>query len=224
MRALKFAGAAIAAVIVVIALLLAIGIPSSFLTSQIQDRVERETGHKLTINGGARIGLWPSLHVTLNDVTLQDSKERGSDNRITAGSIQADVTLASVWAGNPEITELVVVRPVVNVPLQRERLRETAAPAKPATTAGAGAFSIRHVSITGGTVVFSNLRDRVENRIETINADVTVDADRKIRISGNARSGDTPLKFEIKAAPPAPPLERQNIPSEIGRASCRERV
>lgn len=214
MRALKFAGAAIAAVIVVIALLLVIGIPSSFLTSQIQDRVERETGYKLTINGGAKIGLWPSLNVTLNDVTLQDPKERDSDNRITAGSIQADMTLASVWAGKPAITELVVVRPVVNVPLQRERLRETAAPAKPAAAA-ANAVSIEHVSVTGGTVVFSNLRDRVENRIETINADVTVDADRKIRMTGNARSGDTPLKFEIKASPPAPPLERQNIPAEI---------
>jgi AsmA protein len=214
MRALKIAGAAIAAVIVVIALLLVIGIPSSFLTAQIQDRVERETGYKLTINGGAKIGLWPSLNVTLNDVMLQDPKERDSDNRITAGSIQADMTLASVWAGKPEITELVVVRPVVNVPLQRERLRETAAPAKPAT-AGANAFSIEHISVTGGTVVFSNLRDRVENKIETINADVTVDADRKIRMTGNARSGDTPLKFDIKAAPPAPPLERQNIPAEI---------
>jgi len=107
MRALKFAGATIAAVIVVIALLLVIGIPSSFLTSQIQDRVERETGYKLTVNGGAKIGLWPSLNVTLNDVILQDPKERDNDNRITAGSIQADMTLASVWAGKPAITELV---------------------------------------------------------------------------------------------------------------------
>jgi AsmA protein len=214
MRALKIAGAAIAAVIVVIALLLVIGIPSSFLTAQIQDRVERATGYKLTINGGTRIGLWPSLNVALNDVTLQDPKERDSDNRITASSIQADMTLASVWAGKPEISELVVVRPVVNVPLQRERLQEAAAPAKPSTTS-ANAVSIEHISVTGGTVVFSNLRDRVENRIETINADITVDADRKIRMTGNARSGDTPLKFEIKASPPAPPLERQNIPAEI---------
>ena len=52
MRALKIAGAAIAAVIVVIALLLVIGIPSGFLTSAIQERVERETGYKLAINGG----------------------------------------------------------------------------------------------------------------------------------------------------------------------------
>jgi AsmA protein len=215
MRALKIAGTAIAAVIVVIALLLVIGIPSSFLTAQIQDRVERESGYKLTINGGAKIGLWPSLNVTLNDVTLQDPKERDSDNRITASSIQADMTLASVWAGKPAISELVVVRPVVNVPLQRERLKDAAPPAKPMAAGAGNAVSIEHVSVTGGTVVFSNLRDRVENRIETINADVTVDADRRIRISGNARSGDTPLKFEIKAAPPAPPLERQNIPAEI---------
>lgn len=215
MRALKIAGAAIAAVIVVIALLLVIGIPSSFLTAQIQDRVERETGYKLTINGGAKVGLWPSLNVTLNDVVLQDPKARDSDNRITAGSIQADMTLASVWAGKPEITELMVVRPVVNVPLQRERLRETAAPAKPSAAGAGNAVSIEHVSVTGGTVVFSNLRDRVENKIETINADITVDADRKIRITGNARTTDTPLKFDIKASPPAPPLERQNIPAEI---------
>ena len=63
--------------------------------------------------------------------------------------------------------------------------------------------------------MFSNLRDRVENRIETINADITIDADRKIELTGNARSDGYPLKFDIKAAPPAPPIERQNIPAEI---------
>src|SRR4051794_793601 len=196
MRALKIAGAALAAVIAVIALLLVIGVPTGFLTSEIEARVERESGYKLTINGGTKIGLWPSLNVTLNDVTLTDPKQSDVSNRLTASRIEADVTLASVWAGKPEITELVIVRPVVTLPLQRERLRETAAPAKPAA-ATANAFTIEHVSVTGGTIVFSNLRDRVENRIETINADVTVDADRKIRMTGNARSGDTPLKFDI---------------------------
>ena len=215
MRALKIAGAAMTAVIVVIALLLVIGIPTGFMTSQIQERVERETGYRLTINGGTRIGLWPSLNITLNDVTLQDPKDRDTNNRLTAGSIQADVTLASVWAGRPQVTELVVVRPVLNVPLQRERLKEAAPASKPALAGASDAVSIEHVSVTGGTIVFSNLRDRVENKIETVNADITVDADRKVRISGNARSGGQPLKFEIKAAPPAPPIERQNIPAEL---------
>ena len=138
MRALKFAGAAIGAVIVIIALLLVIGIPSGFMTSQIQERVERETGYKLTINGGTRIGFWPSLNIVLNDVTLQDPKNGDVNNRITVSSIQADVTLASVWSGKPQVTELTLVRPVVNLPLQRERLKDAPAASKPAAGAGDG--------------------------------------------------------------------------------------
>jgi AsmA protein len=112
MRALKIAGSAVAAVIVIVALLLVIGIPSGFLTSAIQERVERDTGYRLTIAGSTRIGLWPSLNVTLNDVTLEAPKDRDTSNRLTVGSIQADITLASLWSGHPEITELSIAHPV----------------------------------------------------------------------------------------------------------------
>ena len=215
MRALKIAGAAIAAVIVVIALLLVIGIPSTFLTSTIEARVERETGYKLAINGGAKIGLWPSLNVTLNDIALQDPKDRDINNRLTASRIQADMTLASVWSGHPEITELLIVRPVAHG-IAAARSARANPPARTARSSAAGGISIEHVSVTGGTIVLSNLRDRVESRIETINADATMGSDRKLTITGNARaSGEHPLKFEIKASPPAPPIERQNIPTEL---------
>jgi AsmA protein len=213
MKLLKIAGAAIAALLVIVVLLLIVGVPSGFLTSSIRERVESETGYRLAINGSTRIGLWPQLNVTMKDVALTDPKDRDINNRLTAASIEADMTLGSVWSGKPEITELLIVRPVLNVPLQRERVRDTAAPAKPASTRDT--FSIDHVIVTGGTVVFSNLRDRVENRIEGMNADITMSADRKVTISGNARTGEYPLKFEIKAAAPPPPLERQNIPTEF---------
>ena len=214
MRALKIAGAGIGAVIVVIALLAVVGVPSGFLTSAIQDRVERETGYRLAINGGAKISLWPSLNVTLNDIALQDPKDREINNRLTASSIQADITLSSLWSGEPRVTDLLVVRPVLTMPLQR--VREPNPPAKSATTgAGEAKFGIEHVNVTGGTIVFSDVRDRVESRIETINADATIGSDRKIVITGNANGGGQPMKFEIKATAPQPPLERQNIPTEI---------
>jgi AsmA protein len=218
MRALKIAGAAVAAVIVVIALLLVIGIPSGFLTSQIQARVERDTGYRLTIAGSTKIGVWPQLNVTLNDVTLQNTRDRDGSSRVTAGSIEADMTLRSVWTGNPEITELVITRPVLYVPLLRERSAAPAPSSKPAATAGAADAStpqIHRVTIVDGAVVFSNLRDRVENRLDGINADVLVSADRNIKFGGSARAGTRPLTFEIKAALPAQPLERQNIPTEL---------
>jgi AsmA protein len=219
MRALKIAGSAVAAVIVIVALLLVIGIPSGFLTSTIQERVERDTGYRLTIAGSTRIGLWPSLNVTLNDVTLEAPKDRDTSNRLTVGRIQADLTLASLWSGHPEITELSIAHPVVSVPLLRQR---SAAPppaaAKSATTthdADSGPPTIQHIKVTDAAIVFSNLRDRVENRVDGLNADASIGADRKIRITGSARAGEHPLKFDIKATAPAPPLERQNVPVDL---------
>src|SRR5271170_1525562 len=51
MKALKILGGVIAAIVVVAALLLLVGVPLGFLTSSIQDRVERETGFHLTVAG-----------------------------------------------------------------------------------------------------------------------------------------------------------------------------
>jgi AsmA protein len=218
MRALKFAGAAVAALIAIAALLLIVGIPSGFLTSTIQERVERETGYRLTIAGSTKIGLWPSLNVTLHDITLEEPKDRDTAKRVTVGSVQADMTLSSVWSGHPEVTELVVTRPVVTVPLRREREPAANPPSRPAassTDASTDAFAIGRVRIVDGTLVASNLRDRVENRIEGINAEVAIGSDRQVKVSGNARSGEHPLKFEIKATMPTPPMGRQNTPVEF---------
>ena len=134
MRALKIAGAAVAAVIVIVAVLLIVGIPSGFLTSAIQERVERETGYRLTIAGSTKIGLWPSLNITLNDITLEAPKDGDASNRVTVGNVQADMTLKSVWSGHPQITELVITRPVLHHPLLRERERLPAPAAGPAAS------------------------------------------------------------------------------------------
>jgi AsmA protein len=215
MKALKFAGAAVAAVIVVLALLLVIGIPSSFLTSAIQTRVEHETGYRLTIAGSTKVGLWPQLNVTLNDVTLQDPKDRDGTNRLTVGSMQAGITLSSVWSGHPQVTELVITRPVLYAPLLRERTAPLNPPARQAASASEDAPAIDRVTVSDGAIEFSNQRDRVTRRIEGINVQAVIGSDRKIKIAGAARAGDQPLKFDIKAAMPAGPSEGQNVPVEL---------
>ncbi|UWU92873.1 AsmA family protein [Bradyrhizobium sp. CB1015] len=202
MRALKFVGGALAAVIVVIALLLVVGIPSGFLTSTIAARLESATGYRLSIDGTTKISLWPTLNVTLNDLTLADPKDRSGITRLTIDRVQADMSLASVWSGKPEIGELVVTHPVLHQPLLRERLPNAAGPSKPLALDSNGA-TIERIKITDGEVAFSRLRDRVESRISAINADAVMDRDRKVNITGTARVGEHPTKFDIKAASPA---------------------
>ncbi|HEV7602681.1 MAG TPA: AsmA family protein [Bradyrhizobium sp.] len=218
MRVLKIAGAALGALIVVIALLLMIGIPSGFMTQAIQDRVERETGYRIAVSGATRLGIWPSLNVTLNDIAVQDPKTRDADSRLTIGSVQAELTWRSALSGHPQISELVINKPVLYVPLRRERdarIDNSPRPAIAPADAAANDFAVDHVKITDGAVVFTNLRDRVENRIDGINADAMIGADRQITFAGSARSGEHPVKFDIKAALPAGSMERQNIPVEL---------
>ncbi|MBR0786681.1 AsmA family protein [Bradyrhizobium iriomotense] len=214
MRAVKFAGAAVAAVIIVIVLLLVVGIPSGFLTSTIASRVESATGYRLSIDGTTKISLWPTLNVTLNDLTLQDPKDRSGITRLTVDSVQADMSLSSVWSGTPRISELVVTHPVLYQPLLRERLPNAGAASKPIAIDTAGA-TIDRVKLIDGEVAFARLRDRVEGRVSAINADAVVGRDRRVDITGTARVGDHPTKFDIKATAPMPPAERPTVPVDF---------
>lgn len=214
MRAVKFAGAAVAAIIAVIALLLVIGIPSGFLTATIASRVEQASGYRLTIDGTTKISLWPTLNVTLNDLTLQDPKDRSGITRLTIDSVQADMSLASVWSGRPDISEIVVTHPVMYQPLLRERLPNADATPKPLALDMDGA-SIGRVKITNGEVAFSRVRDRIDGRISAINAEAIMGRDRKVNIAGTARVGEHPTRFDIKATTPAPPIEQQAMPVDF---------
>ncbi|MET4260073.1 AsmA protein [Bradyrhizobium sp. S3.12.5] len=214
MRAVKFAGAALAAIVIVIALLLVIGIPSGFLTATIASRVEQASGYRLSIDGTTRISLWPTLNITLNDLTLQDPKDRSGITRVTIDSVQADMSLASVWSGRPDISEIVVTHPVLYQPLLRERLPNADASQKPLALDMDGA-SIDRVRIVDGEVAFARARDRVDGRISAINADAVMGRDRKVNVAGTARVGEHPTKFDIKATTPAPPIERQTMPVDF---------
>jgi AsmA protein len=211
MKVLKIAGAAVAAIIVVVALLLVIGMPSGFLTSAIQDRVEHQTGYRLTIAGSTRIGLWPTLNINLGDLTLQDPKDRDGTSRITIEKAEADVTLSSLWSGHPHVSELVITKPVIYRPLLRERTRDV--PARTTKTAGdAEIGSIDRVKIIEGAIIASNARDHVEHRLDGISANANIDGNHNVTIAGSARAGDTPIKFNVKAVASG---ERQTVPVEL---------
>jgi AsmA protein len=218
MKTLKIIGVAIATVIVLIALLLIIGIPSRFVMQAIQNLIERETGYRLVVSGASKLGIWPSLNVTLNDISVQDPKARDTEARLTIGSVQADIPLRSALSGHPQVSELVITKPVLHVPLRRERdarIDNTPKPAPTRDDAVANDFTFGHVKIIDGAVVFSNMRDHFENRIEGVDADVLIGSDRQITFAGNARSGEYPLKFDIKMALPTGLTQRQNIPVEL---------
>jgi AsmA protein len=216
MKALKIACAAIAIVAIILALPLLFGLPIGVLTSAIQDRVERETGYRLSIAGSASLKLWPSPTAVLTDVTLQDPADRDGTSRLTIGRITADMSLSSLWSGRPEISELVVERPAMYLPLLRERMRDISLRSNTAAKSGDdGAVRIDRLTVTDGAVILSNPRDRVELRIEGIGAKAMQAGDSKIAITGSARAGAHPLTFDAKADAPSLWAERKAVPVDF---------
>ena len=215
MRVLKIAGLAVTGLIIVASILLLTGIPGSFISSTIEGRVARDTGYRITVAGGTRIGLWPSLHVTMTDVTLRDSADSEPGAQISLGSVHADLPLGSLLSGTPRVTELALVRPVVRVPLLRERARPAStAPRPPTADTAAPSIAIDRVAISEGAVILFNARDGVEDRIDGIGAKIDIARDRKIAATGSAAFGGQPVKFAIKAALPAT-RDRQTIPTQL---------
>jgi AsmA protein len=146
MKTVKIAGAVIAAIVVVAAIVFAVGIPSGMMTSAIQARVERATGYRIEIDGTTRIALWPTFHLTLNDITLDRQAGSEAAERIEIAAARVEMPFANLLSGKPVITGLVLEKPVAYLPLLRERKAANPAPASN-DTAPTSASDTTHLRI-----------------------------------------------------------------------------
>lgn len=213
MRRLKISSAIVAVAIAAIVMLLAIGIPSGIVNTMIQARIERDTGYRVAVAGPTTVALWPTLTVTLREVSVSDPKERDDSVRLTIHSAAAELPLGGVLSGSPQLTELTLTRPELRVPLLRDRNRPPRR-SEPAEVVAPG-LAPAHVTIVDGAVVLANPGDRVEHRIDGITADIRTEPERQLSAAGKARLAGAPVGFSIKATLPPPPIGRQTIPVEI---------
>ncbi|WP_322514522.1 AsmA family protein [Rhodopseudomonas palustris] len=213
MKISKLAGILVAVIVAAAVLLFVVGIPSGAMTSAIQSRVERDTGYRIAIGGASKVSLFPGFSVTLNDVTLQNPNDRNPDSRLTIGRVRAELPLGSVISGKPHVSELTLTRPELRVPLIRARAPTASSPPSAIRNGRQIETVIDRVIVEDGVVVMANAADRVEDRIEGMNAEITIDAERRVSAVGGAQLGGRPAKYEIKAALPA--VDAQPVPLEF---------
>src|SRR5262245_24958485 len=205
MKALKILGAVFGLLIAAVGVTLAVGIPGGFITGTIEERVEKETGLQLDINGGATIKLWPLTVVTLSDVAVFDPKDKAVTDRFRAASIRAEVSLRSLLTGQPRVREINIVRPVINLAMARERRRQLTTTQRSTASLDDVPLAIDRIVVSDGTIVFKDTRNRVESRIEKLNVKALALPGRKLDVTADARSGDQPFKLEAKTTVPNGP-------------------
>src|SRR5262245_42599129 len=129
-RMLRFISAAFTAIVLLALLVLWNGIPVGFVIASLQERIEREIGYRLRIDGETKVGFWPAPTVLIGDVSVLDADDANAEARFKAASVRISLSFATLVGGPLHITEIAIVRPAVRFSLARQRsARPTAEPA-----------------------------------------------------------------------------------------------
>jgi AsmA protein len=214
MKALKIIGAVFGLLVAAIGVTLAVGIPGGFITSMIEERVEKETGLNLDINGGTTIKLWPLTVVTLSNVVVSDPKDRDISERFRAERIRAELSLRGFLTGDPRVREITIVRPVVQLAMARERTRQLSLTRSTASLDDVP-LAIDRVVVSDATVIFRDPRRNVESRIEQINAEAVAQPGRKVDVNVDARADGQALKLEVKTTLPTGAVDGMTLPVDF---------
>jgi AsmA protein len=219
MKPLKIVALGFAALLAVAALVLAFGVPASFLAKLAQDQVASRTGYRLRIDGDTKLAFRPSPTVTLGKISLVDDSGGNSANSFAAESARVSLSLASLVSGKPGITEVTIVKPALRVALVRQPAsRAGSVPARPrndgAPAAAAPAFTVDRLTVEDGSIVMSNARDRLEMRIDRIDLSGSLTADDG-RLDVRAYVGDQPVRLAASAKAPLKGFEGLSVPVEL---------
>jgi AsmA protein len=112
-RIFAFAGVLVAS-LVVGGLVLGWLVLPSLSASGIKQAVARDTGRTVSFAGRPRLSLWPELAIELRDVELSNPPEMSEGRFAAADTVRLKVAGTSLW-GTPEITEIIVVQPRINL-------------------------------------------------------------------------------------------------------------
>ena len=205
MKILKFTAIGLVLVLAAASLALVIGIPAGFLVEPIQNRVEFESGYRLRIAGDVKIGMWPSPNITVRDVALIEKADPSPQIRLIAESVRVAVSLPSLFASRPRLTEIAVIRPIFRAPGTRERAdRGDRASGRSADrrAAPAPAFIVDRLRIQEGTLLLLSSGNRTESRVDSIELDGALRADDTFDAKASGRSDGEPLRLQVKGKVP----------------------
>ena len=216
-RAMGITAIAVGIFAVAAILALVIGAPVPFLANSIAKRFQAETGYRLQVTGRAKVRLWPSPTVTIGNIAVVDPEGPRPRTVATAEGARLKLSLWSLVTRRPQLAELAIAKPTLQVPLLRQRTAPLRAPTLPATFARTGSPKVVIVDrllVEDGAVEFASQAGQVESRIDAITLSGSLSADRLLATKLSARWGDQVLRADLKSKLPAEGSDARVAPLE----------
>ena len=156
--------------------------------TRIAEQVFDATGERIAIEGDVSLALLPTPRLSAAGVRL--AGREGGPDRLTLKSLDLQVALAPLLGGEIEVVSLVMVEPVVLYEIDEQRQANwsldqgdslpSGAADTNATTGEAAdqdlALRVHSLRVQGGTLIYRDLREGREERVEAIDADLSADS------------------------------------------------
>lgn len=164
-------------------------IPTEAVIEKVSHQVESTTGRQLSIVGESQLSLFPSLHVTLNEVSLSNMATGSVENMLTMEQLSVHIPWLSLLSGEAQLERFVIKNPNVmlevdnngnaNWQLLPTQTHDTSQSiSKPAennasTTLPSGFdVSLGEVAVYGGRVTYYDARTQVTHRLDELEINV----------------------------------------------------
>ena len=143
------------------------GLPSRLIAHLVADRVETASGHRLKVTGPVSLEVWSGPALVADAVTYADSDDPQA-LRITAERLRVSLDWPGLLAFAPHVTGIEITRPVVELPMVRDRRVSAAADGEPAPDRPS--WPVDRVNVIDGAVILSDPRTGAESRMDHVDA------------------------------------------------------
>jgi len=212
-KLIKFAGLALAGVLVLGVLLLLFGIPAGPLIGYASDQAEK-AGYQLYVDGPSKISLWSSLHLSANDIRLVDSRDTHEDF-LKAKQARMGLGLLDLLSGNIRIGEVVLTQPVLRLTSGRqERAGGRASTARTETGESGKRVAIDRFTIEDGILIMRDVREKFEDRIDSLQLTASFPAQGPLEVKAQGNAGGQVVRLSAAAASASQVAEGRSTPLE----------
>ncbi len=199
-------------ILVVLLLVLAVIVPMLIPTSLYRDRivaaVEAATGRQIHISGPVHLTLLPNVAVEANDVALDNAPGGTAKEMATLSKLEVGVKLFPLIGGDVEITRFVLTDPVIHLEVAKDGrpnwefgpAQKTAASPSPPTAAQQSdslrQLRLSEVKLVNGTVDYFDTRSNARYALNQIGITVSLPSlDEKSSVYGSVTWNGKPIKL-----------------------------
>src|SRR5262245_5116884 len=182
--------------------------------AEIAQKAKEATGRDLAIDGDISLSILPTPGVTVSKLRFGNAPGGSVPDMATLEAATVKVALMPLFSGNVEVDEVVLEKPTFIF----EKLKDgsgnwqispqaqapeagvtpSPSPAPPSSGGGMGVV-IKSASIEGGTLIYRDLAQGTEQKVETLNIDLSLDSlTGPFQAEGGATVVNIPLGFKVK--------------------------